>query len=623
MTILEKIDKPSDLKMIKKELLPELAEELRNRMLETVSHTGGHLASSLGAVELTLALHYVFNTPQDKIVWDVGHQTYAHKLLTGRRDRFSTLRQMSGISGFPKREESEYDTFNVGHASTSISAALGMAVARDLKKENYKVLAVIGDGSMTGGMAFEALNNAGHLKKDLIVILNDNEMFISRKVGAFAGYLTKIMTGNLYKKLVKKAERLMTRVTVMGVRMTTVAKRVKMLLFPGMLFEEMGFAYLGPFEGHDLNLLIDVLEKVKDMTGPLCIHVVTKKGKGYKPAEKEPTRFHGIGAFNILTGESESKDKTTSYTEVFGKTVVRLAREQEKIIGVTAAMSDGTGLNSFAAEFPTRFFDVGIAEEHAVVFAAGLATAGLKPVVSIYSTFLQRAYDQIIHDVCLQNLPVFFVLDRAGLVGEDGPTHHGVFDLSYLRAIPRMTVMSPKDENELQHMVATALQCPGPVALRYPRGQVLGVKMDKEPQVLEIGRAELLFPGQDVAILAIGNMVEPSLRAAELLARDGVKAAVVNARFVKPLDEKLIRKLAGETGRIVTVEENMLAGGFGSAVNELLAATPARVKTIGLPDEFIEHGTNSALREKYGLNRFGQCCLLARPKVSIKLPKTS
>jgi 1-deoxy-D-xylulose-5-phosphate synthase len=605
MTILEKIDKPSDLKMIKKELLPDLAEELRNRMLETISHTGGHLASSLGAVELTLALHYVFNTPQDKIVWDVGHQTYAHKLLTGRRGRFNTLRQFGGISGFPKREESEYDAFDVGHASTSISAALGMAVARDLKKENYKVLAVIGDGSMTGGMAFEALNNAGHLKKDLIVILNDNEMFISRKVGAFAGYLTKIMTGDLYKKLVKKAERLMTRVTVMGVRMTTVAKRVKMLLFPGMLFEEMGFAYLGPFEGHDLNLLIDVLEKAKDMTGPLCIHVVTKKGKGYKPAEKEPTRFHGIGQFNILTGESESKEKTVSYTEVFGKTIVRLARADEKIIGVTAAMSDGTGLNYFAAEFPTRFFDVGIAEEHAVVFAAGLATAGLKPVVSIYSTFLQRAYDQLIHDVCLQNLPVFFVLDRAGLVGEDGPTHHGVFDLSYLRSIPRMTVMSPKDENELQHMVATALKCPGPVALRYPRGRGLGVKLDKDPQALDIGRAEQLLSGQDVAILAIGSMVEPALQAAELLARDGIKAGVVNARFAKPLDEKLIRKLAGETGRIVTVEENVMAGGFGSAVNELLAPGSVKVKTIGLPDEFIEHGNNSALHEKYGLTAAG------------------
>ncbi|MDD5353689.1 MAG: 1-deoxy-D-xylulose-5-phosphate synthase [bacterium] len=605
MGILEKIDKPADLKMIKKELLPQLAEEIRTKIIETVSHTGGHLASSLGAVELTIALHYIFNTPQDKIIWDVGHQAYAHKLLTGRRDKFHTLRQYGGISGFPKPEESEYDTFVVGHASTSISAALGMAVARDLRKENYKVIAVVGDGSMTGGLAFEALNNAGHVNKDMIVILNDNEMFISRKIGAFAGYLTKIITGGLYKKLTKKAERFLTRTSVMGVRMTTIAKRVKVLLFPGMLFEEMGFAYLGPFEGHDLNRLTEVFETVKGMTGPVCIHVVTKKGKGYKPAEKEPTKFHGIGEFNIITGEPEGKTKDTSYTEVFGKTIVRLARENSKIIGVTAAMSDGTGLSYFAAEFPNRFFDVGIAEGHAVVFAGGLAAGGFKPVVSIYSTFMQRAYDQVIHDIALQKLPVVFILDRAGVVGEDGPTHHGLFDLSFLRVVPNLVVMSPKDENELQHMVTTAIAHQGPVAIRYPRGQGLGIKLDKELKKLEIGKAEILQEGKDVAILAIGTMVQPALEAAEMLLQDKILATVVNARFASPLDEKRILALANKVQCLVTIEENVIAGGFGSAVTELLSEQGVRVRSIGFPDQFIEHGSMRILRDKYGLTGKG------------------
>lgn len=601
MSILAKIDNPADLKFIRKELLPQLAEEIRSRILETVSQTGGHLASSLGAVELTIALHYVFNAPVDKIVWDVGHQTYAHKLLTGRREEFQTLRQYEGISGFPKTEESPYDTFNVGHASTSISAALGMATARDLKKENFRVVAVIGDGSMTGGLAFEGMNNAGHLNKDMIVILNDNEMFISRKVGAFAGYLTKITTGDLYKKLTKKAERFLTRISVMGVRLTTVAKRVKVLLFPGMLFEEMGFAYLGPFDGHDLNLLIELFEKAKEMTGPICIHVVTKKGKGYKPAEKEPTKFHGVGEFNLITGETEKPDKTATFTEVFGKTLVRLARENGRIIGITAAMSDGTGMNYFAQEFPERFFDVGIAEEHAAVFAAGLAKEGLQPVVSIYSTFLQRAYDQLIHDVALQNLPVVFVLDRAGLVGEDGPTHQGVFDFSYLRHIPNMVIMAPKDENELQQMVSTALQYKGPVAIRYPRGKGFGVKLDKEFKTIDMGKAEVLQEGNDGVILAIGNMVLAALAAGELLKKDGIKVTVVNARFVKPLDKSLFKQLAQKHKNVVTVEENVVAGGFGSAVGEVLAETNIRIKHIGLPDQFIEHGQCSLLRKKYHL----------------------
>lgn len=605
MSILEKIDKPADLKMIKKELLPKLADEIRTMIIDTVSHTGGHLASSLGAVELTIALHYIFNAPQDKIVWDVGHQTYAHKLLTGRRDKFHTLRQYGGISGFPKPDESEYDTFVVGHASTSISAALGMVVARDLRQENYKVIAVVGDGSMTGGLAFEALNNAGHLNRDMIVILNDNEMFISRKIGAFAGYLTKIITGGLYKKLTKKAERFLTRMSVMGVRMTTIAKRVKVLLFPGMLFEEMGFAYLGPFEGHDLDRLTEIFETVKGMTGPVCLHVVTKKGKGYKPAEKEPTRFHGVGEFNIITGESEAKGKAISYTEIFGKTIVRLARENDKIVGVTAAMSDGTGLNYFAAEFPSRFFDVGIAEGHAVVFAGGLAASGFKPVVSIYSTFMQRAYDQVIHDIALQNLPVVFILDRAGLVGEDGPTHHGVFDLSFMRTAPNLVVMSPQDENELQHMMYTAIAHKGPVVLRYPRGKGLGVKLDKEFKKLAIGKAEVLIEGNDVAILAIGTMVQPTLEAAKLLLKDKINATVVNARFVKPLDGDIIRLLAKKVKCLVTVEENVITGGFGSAVTELLSDQGLRTKNIGLPDKFIEHGSIKILREKYGLTGEG------------------
>ncbi len=605
MSILDKIDKPADLKMIKKELLPQLAEEIRTKIIETVSQTGGHLASSLGAVELTIALHYTFNTPQDKIVWDVGHQAYAHKLLTGRRDKFHTLRQYGGISGFPKPEESEYDTFVVGHASTAISAALGMAVARDLRKDNYKVIAVVGDGSMTGGLSFEGMNNAGHINKDMIVVLNDNEMFISRKIGAFAGYLTKIITGGLYKKLTKKAERFLTRISVMGVRMTTIAKRVRVLLFPGMLFEEMGFAYLGPFEGHDLEHLNEVFKTVKGMTGPVCIHVVTKKGKGYKPAEKEPTKFHGIGAFNIITGDSEGKSKGTSYTEVFGKTIVRLARENDKIIGITAAMSDGTGLNYFAAEFPTRFFDVGIAEGHAVVFAGGLAASGFRPVVSIYSTFMQRAYDQVIHDIALQNLPVVFILDRAGVVGEDGPTHHGLFDLSFLRIVPNLVVMSPKDENELQHMINTALAYKGPVAIRYPRGQGVGTKLDKEFKKLEIGKAEILQEGEDVAIIAIGTMVQPALEAAELLLKDKLAATVVNARFANPLDEKLIVSLAKKVKCLVTVEENVVAGGFGSAVTELLSENGVRVKNIGFPDQFIEHGSMQILRDKYGLTGKG------------------
>ncbi|MDH5662438.1 MAG: 1-deoxy-D-xylulose-5-phosphate synthase [Elusimicrobiota bacterium] len=601
MAVLELIDRPSDLRLIRKELLSELAQEIREKIIKVTSQQGGHLASSLGTVELTIALHYVFDSPQDMIVWDVGHQAYAHKILTGRRNSFSTLRQHGGISGFPTPEESEYDTFGVGHSSTAISAALGMACARDLSgNNNHKVVAVIGDGSMTGGMAFEALNNAGHLGKDLLVILNDNEMFISHRVGALAGYLTKLMTLGLVKKLERKVKKFLTRVSFWGIAILRVVRRFKVLLFPGMLFEEMGFSYLGPIDGHKVHYLIEIFQKVKDMKGPVLIHVVTKKGKGYQPAEREPIKFHGTAPFNILTGETE-KSKIFSYTEVFGRTLIDLARSNEKIIAITAAMPQGTGLDAFEKEFPKRYFDVGIAEQHAVTFAAGLAKAGYRPVCAIYSTFLQRAFDQIIDDVCLQNLPVVFAIDRAGIVGEDGATHQGTFDLSYLRLIPNMVVMAPKDENELVQMLNTALSWNFPCAIRFPRGAGVGVKLDRQYKVLPLGKGEVLAEGNDVAIMAIGNTVHPCLLAQQRLEAEGIKASLVNMRFVKPLDEDLIKKIIKKIHKIVTVEENTLSGGFGSGIKELLATDNVRILSIGLPDKFIEHGSREELRKKYGL----------------------
>ncbi|MFH1784002.1 MAG: 1-deoxy-D-xylulose-5-phosphate synthase [bacterium] len=603
MGVLEKIDKPSDMRIIKKKLLLDLAKEIRERIINTVSSTGGHLASSLGTVELTLALHYVFDAPVDKVVWDVGHQAYTHKLITGRRDQFSTLRQYGGISGFPRREESPFDTFGVGHSSTAISAGLGMAIARDIKGENNKVIAVIGDGSFTGGEAFEGLNNAGHIGKDMIVILNDNEMFISRKIGAIAGYLTKITTAGLYKNLVKRAERFLTRASTMGVKLSTIAKRVKVLLFPGMIFEEMGFAYLGPFDGHDLFKLIDMFTTIKDMKGPVFLHIITKKGKGYKPAEKGATLFHGIGKFNVITGEPEGTKKHPTYTQVFGRTMMKMAEEDERIVAITAAMATGTGLDEFGQAFPKRFFDVGIAEQHAVTFAGGLAVEGLKPVVAIYSTFMQRALDQVIHDICLQKLHVVFALDRGGLVGEDGATHQGVFDLSFLRMIPNMVVMAPKDEDELQHMLKTAIDYDGPIALRYPRGFGEGVKMEKELKILEIGKAEVLEEGNDVAVIAVGKSVSACWAAVKDARKQGINATLVNARFIKPLDEELIRTVALRCGRVLTVEENVLSGGFGSAVREMLADTDIKVHCVGIPDKFIEHGSCDILRAKYGLSK--------------------
>ena len=605
MSILEKIENPEDLKLIRKDLFPELAKEIREEIIKTVSVTGGHLAGSLGVVELTIALHYVFNAPQDKIVWDVGHQCYPHKLLTGRRKFFSTLRQFEGISGFPKREESIYDSFGVGHSSTSISAGLGFACARDIKGEENKVVVVIGDGAMTGGMVFEALNNAGHIATDLLVVLNDNEMFISHKIGAFAGYLAKLMTLGLVKKLEQKAYKLLKRISFWGINLVRIAKRFKVLLFPGMLFEEMGFAYLGPIDGHDIEHMIEILSKIKDLKGPLLLHIITKKGKGYRPAEEKPTSFHGVGSFDIVAGTKEKKSsgkKIPTYTEIFSSTMLALAKENEKIVAITAAMVDGTGLTLFEKQFPNRFYDVGIAEQHAVTFAAGLAAEGMRPVCAIYSTFLQRSFDQIIHDVCLQKLPVVFVLDRGGIVGDDGPTHQGVFDLSYLRMIPNLIVMSPKDENELQHMLYTAFTFDLPCAIRFPRGNGEGVKLDKDLKKLSLGEAEVLTLGKDINILAIGNMVEPSLLAAQKLqVEEGISCGIVNMRFLKPLDEKMLNLVAQKSKKIVTVEENVLAGGFGSAIAEFFKSEKMLIKSIGLPDAFIEQGKSEIIRQKYGL----------------------
>jgi 1-deoxy-D-xylulose-5-phosphate synthase len=588
-TYLDRIDSPTDLKMLKPEQLPALAEELRRFLLETVSTTGGHLGSNLGAVELTIALHYCFDSPRDKIIWDVGHQAYTHKVLTGRRERFPTQRQYKGISGFPKRCESEHDAFGVGHSSTSISAGLGMAVAGELEGTGNRAISVIGDGSLTGGMAFEALNQAGHLKKNLVVVLNDNEMSISKNVGAFSSFISRKMTGRYFRDLKKEMQGLLRNIPAIGTDILHFARRaensLKGFLTPGALFEALGFDYLGPLDGHDLAQLVEVFNNINQLDGPLLVHVMTTKGKGYKPAEETPAKYHGVGAFDVATGKGAPKTGSKSYTDVFGETMVRLAEQDPKIVAITAAMRDGTGLNHFAERFPKRFFDVGIAEQHGMTFAAGLAADGFRPVTAIYSTFVQRAYDQVFHDICLQNLPVTIAMDRAGLVGDDGPTHHGVFDLSYLRHLPGLTLMAPKDENELQHMLKTALYAGAPMALRYPRGAGHGVVMDRELKALETGKGELLAEGGDVCIVAIGSTVYPALQAAETLRERGISAGVVNARFVKPLDADLILSVAGKTGCIVTVEENALQGGFGSAVLELLfdnGRHDVKIKRLGI-----------------------------------------
>ncbi|CAG0992675.1 partial 1-deoxy-D-xylulose-5-phosphate synthase, partial [Geobacteraceae bacterium] len=611
--LLDTITAPADLKNIPREELPRLATEIRQFLIEAVSQTGGHLASNLGAVELSIALHYCFDSPADKLIWDVGHQAYTHKVLTGRRDRFHTQRQYKGISGFPKRSESPHDAFGAGHSSTSISAGLGMAAAQDLQQSGNRAIAVIGDGSLTGGMAYEALNQAGHLKKNLIVVLNDNEMSISKNVGAFSSFVSRKMNGSDFRKLKKEMQSLLESIPAIGKDILHFARRaensLKGFLTPGMLFEALGFDYIGPIPGHDLPQLLEVFENVRGIEGPVLVHVMTTKGKGYQPAEENPDVFHGVGPFDVATGKTTGgKPGAASYTGVFGATLVKLAEEDEKIIAITAAMPDGTGLTPFAKRFPERFFDVGIAEQHAMTFAAGLAADGFRPVAAIYSTFLQRAYDQIFHDVCLQKLPVTMALDRGGLVGDDGPTHHGTFDLSYLRHLPEMTLMAPKDENELQHMLKTAVYAGRPVALRYPRGAGYGLALDQDLQTLEIGRGELLAQGDDLAIVAIGSTVYPALEAAKLLESRGIRATVVNARFVKPLDRDLILGAARRTGCIVTVEENALQGGFGSAVLELLAdegMTTIRVKRIGIPDRYIEQGPQAQLRQDLGLDGAG------------------
>lgn len=604
MKVLPSIQSPRDLRLIKKEHLPTLCEELRQTIIQTASHNGGHLGSSLGAVEIITALHYVFNTPDDKIVYDTGHQAYAHKLLTGRQKDFSTLRKEGGLSGFPKRTESNFDTFGVGHASTAISAALGMAIARDQKHEKNKVIAVVGDGCLTGGMAYEAMQNAGLLRTDMLVILNDNQMFISKRVGALGKALTKLLTTKYMQLAEEKATNFLKRFDELGNNTAKLAKRARAILFPGTLFEEMGFRYFGPVNGNDINEMIEVLENLKDVKGPVMLHVVTKKGKGYKPAEEKPTKFHGIGIFDVETGDSLGKASCMTFTQAFSKALLTLAEKDPSITAITAAMPEGTGLDAFRDKYPSRYFDVGIAEEHAATFAAGLAAGGVKPIVALYSTFAQRCYDQILHDICLQNLPVVFALDRAGLVGEDGPTHHGVFDLSFLRDMPNLILAAPADENEMQHMLKTAFEAKAPFVLRYPRGAGFGIALEKEPKALPIGKGVWLKKGKDATILAIGNRVHPALDAAQKLAEKGVDCGVVNMRFVRPLDKKLIDEALKISPHLVTVEDNMLSGGFGSAVAEYLADKQADFKLLrlGIGDEFVPHGKCASLYDKVGIS---------------------
>jgi 1-deoxy-D-xylulose-5-phosphate synthase len=563
-------------------------------------------------VELTIALHRVFDSPLDKIVWDVGHQAYAHKLLTGRNDSFGTLRTMGGISGFPKRGESPHDSFDVGHSSTSISAALGFAVGRDLKAARNKVIAVIGDGSMTGGLAYEGLNHAGELNKDLVVILNDNEMSISPNVGAISNLLSRTITSEFVHKTKKELEAFLEGLPMFGRSALKIAKRaeesLKGLFTPGMLFEAFGFEYIGPIDGHDIPMLLETLENVKRFDDAVLIHVVTKKGKGYLPAEQKPSLFHGVGPFEAETGKViKGKGGACSYTGIFGEAMKKLALENEKVVAITAAMPDGTGLGPFAKEFPQRFFDVGIAEQHAITFAAGLAAEGLRPVVALYSSFLQRGFDQLCHDVCLQELPVVLAIDRAGVVGNDGPTHHGVFDLSYLRQLPGLTVMAPKDENELQHMLATGLALDAPSAIRYPRGNGVGVAIDQLPAPLPVGKGEMVREGKDGAIIAIGTMVQPALQAAAELSKEGVDLAVMNARFVKPLDREMVLSLTG-SGMLFTLEDNVVQGGFGTAILELLeeeGICGVSVTRLGYPDKFVEQGEQPELKKAYGLDAEG------------------
>jgi 1-deoxy-D-xylulose-5-phosphate synthase len=609
--VLERITCPADLAGLEPRELEQLAAELRDLIVRTVSATGGHLASNLGAVELTIALLTVFNRAEDRVVWDVGHQCYPHKILTGRCAAFSTLRQLGGMAGFPRREESCYDAFNTGHSGTSISVAGGLLEAARAAGRDERVVAVIGDGSMTSGLAFEGLNQMGHLKRNLIVVLNDNEMSISPNVGALSSYMSRIMTGHFSTRVREETEKFLKGLPRVGESFLRMAKKAEELLkgtvIPGIIFEELGFKYVGPIPGHQVDDLVKTLRNVSVIPKPILVHVITKKGKGYEPAERDPETFHGVGPFEVATGLPRTSSGPPTYTEVFSEAIVDLAGRDPRIVALTAAMPDGTGLKAFARAYPDRFFDVGIAEQHAVAFAAGMAAGGLKPVVAIYSTFLQRAYDQIVHDVCLTGLPVVFALDRAGIVGEDGPTHQGLFDVSFLRGIPGMTVMAPRDEEELRHMLHTALHLNRPVAIRYPRGRGVGAERTNGYRALPIGLSETLVEGDDVAILALGASVSPSLGAALLLRERGISARVVDARFAKPVDSGMVAR-AAELKRIVTVEEGVLAGGFGSAVLEVLAGLPgatAAVRRLGVGDVYVEHGRQDLLRARLGLDARG------------------
>lgn len=608
---LDSITGPEDIRSLGPEELKELCSEIRQEIIKVISKNGGHLAASLGTVELTVALHYVFHAPEDRIIWDVGHQTYAHKLLTGRRDRFATIRSQGGLSGFPKIEESPYDAFGTGHASTSISAALGLACARDHQGQKHRVVAVIGDGSLTGGLAFEGLNHAGQLKKNMLVVLNDNSMAISKRVGAMGQYLTKITTTQTYTGLEKKIWDLLGRLPQdVGQPSRVLLRRLregfKNLIVPGLTFEELGYHYEGPVDGHDIGALIDILQRVRDLPGPTLLHVLTVKGKGFEPAEHDAEKFHGVGAFDPETGDAIDCGSHCTFTQIFGETLVELARSDGRIVAVTAAMPEGTGLDLFRRQFPDRFYDVGIAEQHALTFSAGLAREGMRPVAAIYSTFLQRGFDQIIHDIALQKLPVVMALDRAGVVGEDGPTHHGVFDLSYLRLIPNLVIMAPRDEQELRSMLRTALSSELPVAIRYPRGAGFGLE-PREPEILPWGKAEVLERGRQVAVIAIGVMATLAQRAAAKLRTQGLRPEVINARFCRPLDVELYLEVFKKFKRVVTIEENVLAGGFGSAIDELAqeAGASCRILRLGLPNTFIPQGKRRDLLRGYGLDEEG------------------
>ncbi len=609
---LNMIDSPRDLKNLHPDQLEKLAQEMREKIIRVVSRNGGHLSSNLGCVELAIAVHYVFNAPNDKIIWDVGHQAYAHKLITGRRDSFATLRQFEGISGFPVREESDYDAFGTGHSGTSISAAVGMALARDLRGSDENIVAIVGDASLCAGPSFEALNHAGAHVKKLVVILNDNEMSISRTVGALSAYLNRLITTPIYNKILAETDYILEKIPNVGPKMIRTRKRIlesiKRLIVPGALFEEMGFRYFGPVDGHNLRSLLHMLGRIKDNPGPVLLHVITRKGKGYRFAEEKPEEFHSAVPFDMATGERKPDPHERPFSQTFGETVIELAEKDPTVVCITAAMAKGTGLEKFRERFPKRLIDVGIAEEHAVTLAAGLAASGYRPIVAIYSTFLQRAFDQIVHDVCLQSLPVVFAVVRAGLSGEDGPTHHGLFDLSYLGMMPGIVVAAPKDRKELRDMLHLAVHEKQPFAIRYPKDAGIPTEAAGPIEEIQVGKANVEREGTDAAIFALGSMVEHTLAAAERLEEEGISAMVVNARFAKPIDEELVRQTAEKIGCLVTVEENALAGGFGSRVAEFLeqeSVHPVRLVRMGIPDMFVKHGSREVLLEKLGLTSQG------------------